>query len=183
MASPPISVILPRYCRPAADEKRQCAGTDERQAAEAGVKYEPLGNSQFSAAVYRINQRPISRPKKKPTDPYRSGLVKLSSALNWRPLAILSDSVQFAGGVYPATSISVIRKQPRKSRGSARGLLHGTSQRPLSHDAKKRSVRGADFGPGIRYVNGVTSDRLNTHTCRPIHRSTWWLGRRFIQHY
>ncbi|MGS9174477.1 TonB-dependent receptor domain-containing protein, partial [Salmonella enterica subsp. enterica serovar Infantis] len=39
---------------------------------EAGVKYDPLGgNSQFSAAVYRINQPNIAT-QEEPTDPYRA---------------------------------------------------------------------------------------------------------------
>ncbi len=61
MASRPISVILPRLRRPASPTKTQCAGTDERQAVGGGVKYEPQGwNSQFSAAVHRINQTNIA---------------------------------------------------------------------------------------------------------------------------
>jgi iron complex outermembrane receptor protein len=34
----------------------------------------------------------------------------------------------------------------------------------LSYDVKSGPLDGLTIGSGVRYVNGVTSDRLNTHT-------------------
>ncbi|WP_348260204.1 TonB-dependent receptor domain-containing protein, partial [Salmonella enterica] len=61
---------------------------------EGGVKYELLGaNSQFSAAVYRINQT-NNATKEEPTDPYRSIGEIGSKGVELEASSHLSDCVR-----------------------------------------------------------------------------------------
>lgn len=95
---------------------------------EAGVKYEPLGGIASLAPPCIVLTRPISRPKK--NLPIRTArLVKLSlKGWNWRPLAICRIASVCRRRI--PILISVIRKVARKSRVSARFMLHGTRPAP-----------------------------------------------------
>lgn len=95
---------------------------------EAGVKYEPPGGIASLAPPCIVLTRPISRPKK--NLPIRTArLVKLSlKGLNWRPLAICRIASVCRRRI--PILISVIRKVARKSRVSARFMLHGTRPAP-----------------------------------------------------
>ncbi|HBZ5635248.1 TPA: ferrioxamine B receptor FoxA [Salmonella enterica subsp. enterica serovar Weltevreden] len=130
---------------------------------EAGVKYEPLGgNSQFSAAVYRINQTNIAT-KEEPTDPYRSIGEIESKGVELEAISHLSDSVRLQAA-YTYTDIRYKKSSPQEQGKRAVYAPRNQASAWLSYDVKSGLLEGLTLGSGIRYVNGVTSDRLNTHT-------------------
>ncbi len=165
IASPLSRIILPRFTPASfADENGNVL---EPMKASSGRRELEIprtaGGQQFSAAVYRIN-RPISSQEEPAIRTAR--LVKLSLKGLERAVAIcrIARPLQAA---YTYTDIRY-KKVARKSGESARFMLTETGQRTaISYDVKSGLLEGTTLGSGIRYVNGVTGDRLNTRTaCR-----------------
>ena len=130
---------------------------------EAGLKYEPEGmNSQFSASVFRINQTNIAT-KEEPTDPYRSIGEIESKGVELEAISQLTDSLRLQAA-YPDTDIRYKKSSPEEQGKRAVYAPRNQASAWLSYDVKSGPRDGLTLGSGVRYVNGITSDRLNTHT-------------------
>ncbi len=129
---------------------------------EAGVKYEPEGmNSQFSASVFRINQKNIAT-KEEPTDPYRSIGEIESEGVELEAIGQLTDSLRMQAAYLHGYSLQ--EEQPGRG-GQARRLCpRNMASARLSYDVKTGLLDGLIVGSGVRYVNRIASDRQNTHT-------------------
>ncbi len=129
----------------------------------AGLKYEPEGmNSQFSASVFRINQTNIAT-KEEPTDPYRSIGEIESKGVELEAIGQLTDSFRLQAA-YTYTDIRYKKSSPEEQGKRAVYAPRNQASAWLSYDVKSGPLDGLMLGSGIRYVNGITSDRLNTHT-------------------
>ncbi len=130
---------------------------------EAGLKYEPEGlNSQFSASVFRINQTNIAT-KEEPTDPYRSIGEIESEGVGLEAISQLTDSFRLQAA-YTYTDIRYKKSSPEEQGKRAVYAPRNQASAWLSYDVKSGPLDGLTLGSGVRYVNGITSDRLNTHT-------------------
>ena len=130
---------------------------------EAGLKYEPEGlNSQFSASVFRINQTNIAT-KEEPTDPYRSIGEIESEGVELEAISQLTDSFRLQAA-YTYTDIRSKKSSPEEQGKRAVYAPRNQASAWLSYDVKSGPLDGLTLGSGVRYVNGITSDRLNTHT-------------------
>lgn len=130
---------------------------------EAGLKYEPEGmNSQFSASVFRINQTNIAT-KEEPTDPYRSIGEIESKGVELEAISQLTDSFRLQAA-YTYTNIRYKKSSPEEQGKRAVYAPRNQASAWLSYDVKSGPLDGLTLGSGVRYVNGITSDRLNTHT-------------------
>ncbi|MYL92203.1 ferrioxamine B receptor FoxA [Citrobacter werkmanii] len=130
---------------------------------EAGLKYEPEGlNSQFSASVFRINQTNIAT-KEEPTDPYRSIGEIESEGVELEAISQLTDSFRLQAA-YTYTDIRYKKSSPEEQGKRAVYAPRNQAITWLSYDVKSGPLDGLTLGSGVRYVNGITSDRLNTHT-------------------
>lgn len=130
---------------------------------EAGLKYEPEGlNSQFSASVFRINQTNIAT-KEEPTDPYRSIGEIESEGVELEAISQLTDSFRLQAA-YTYTDIRYKKSSPEEQGKRAVYAPRNQASTWLSYDVKSGPLDGLTLGSGVRYVNGITSDRLNTHT-------------------
>lgn len=130
---------------------------------EAGLKYEPEGmNSQFSASVFRINQTNIAT-KEEPTDPYRSIGEIESKGVELEAISQLTDSLRLQAA-YTYTDIRYKKSSPEEQGKRAVYAPRNQASAWLSYDVKSGPLDGLTLGSGVRYVNGITSDRLNTHT-------------------
>lgn len=130
---------------------------------EAGLKYEPEGlNSQFSASVFRINQTNIAT-KEEPTDPYRSIGEIESEGVELEAISQLTDSFRLQAA-YTYTDIRYKKSSPEEQGKRAVYAPRNQASTWLSYDVKSGLLDGLTLGSGVRYVNGITSDRLNTHT-------------------
>lgn len=130
---------------------------------EAGLKYEPEGlNSQFSASVFRINQTNIAT-KEEPTDPYRSIGEIESEGVELEAISQLTDSFRLQAA-YTYTDIRYKKSSPEEQGKRAVYAPRNQASAWLSYDVKSGPLDGLTLGSGVRYVNGITSDRLNTNT-------------------
>ncbi len=130
---------------------------------EAGLKYEPEGmNSQFSASVFRINQTNIAT-KEEPTDPYRSIGEIESKGVELEAISQLTDSFRLQAA-YTYTDIRYKKSSLEEQGKRAVYAPRNQASAWLSYDVKSGPLDGLTLGSGVRYVNGITSDRLNTHT-------------------
>lgn len=130
---------------------------------EAGLKYEPEGlNSQFSASVFRINQTNIAT-KEEPTDPYRSIGEIESEGVELEAISQLTDSFRLQAA-YTYTDIRYKKSSPEEQGKRAVYAPRNQASAWLSYDVKSGPLDGLTLGSGVRYVNGITSDRQNTHT-------------------
>ncbi|MBE0007661.1 ferrioxamine B receptor FoxA [Citrobacter freundii] len=130
---------------------------------EAGLKYEPEDlNSQFSASVFRINQTNIAT-KEEPTDPYRSIGEIESEGVELEAISQLTDSFRLQAA-YTYTDIRYKKSSPEEQGKRAVYAPRNQASAWLSYDVKSGPLDGLTLGSGVRYVNGITSDRLNTHT-------------------
>ncbi|MGK3371241.1 ferrioxamine B receptor FoxA [Citrobacter youngae] len=130
---------------------------------EAGLKYEPEGlNSQFSASVFRINQTNIAT-KEEPTDPYRSIGEIESEGVELEAISQLTDSFRLQAA-YTYTDIRYKKSSPEEQGKRAVYAPCNQASTWLSYDVKNGPLAGLTLGSGVRYVNGITSDRQNTHT-------------------
>lgn len=130
---------------------------------EAGLKYEPEGlNSQFSASVFRINQTNIAT-KEEPTAPYRSIGEIESEGVELEAISQLTDSFRLQAA-YTYTDIRYKKSSPEEQGKRAVYAPRNQASTWLSYDVKNGPLAGLTLGSGVRYVNGITSDRQNTHT-------------------
>lgn len=130
---------------------------------EAGLKYEPEGlNSQFSASVFRINQTNIAT-KEEPTDPYRSIGEIESEGVELEAISQLTESFRLQAA-YTYTDIRYKKSSPEEQGKRAVYAPRNQASIWLSYDVKSGPLDGLTLGSGVRYVNGIASDRLNTHT-------------------
>ena len=154
------TAFTPTSC---ADENGNLLDPRKGKQWEAGLKYEPEGlNSQFSASVFRINQTNIAT-KEEPTDPYRSIGEIESEGVELEAISQLTDSFRLQAA-YTYTDIRYKKSSPEEQGKRAVYAPRNQASAWLSYDVKSGPLDGLTLGSGVRYVNGITSDRLNTHT-------------------
>ena len=119
-------------------------------------------NSQFSDSVFRINQTNIAT-KEEPTDPYRSIGEIESKGVELEAISQLTDSFRLQAA-YTWTDIRYKKSSPEEQGKRAVYAPRNQASAWLSYDVKSGPLDGLTLGSGVRYVNGITSDRLNTHT-------------------
>lgn len=130
---------------------------------EAGLKYEPEGmQAMYSASVFRINQENIAT-KEEPTDPYRSIGEIESEGVELEAVGQLTDNVRLQAA-YTYTDIRYKKSSPEEQGKRAVYAPRNQASAWLSYDVKSGPLNGLTVGSGVRYVNGITSDRQNTHT-------------------
>ena len=130
---------------------------------EAGLKYEPEGmQAMYSASVFRINQKNIAT-KEEPTDPYRSIGEIESEGVELEAVGQLTDNLRLQAA-YTYTDIRYKKSSPEEQGKRAVYAPRNQASAWLSYDVKSGPLDGLTVGSGVRYVNGITSDRQNTHT-------------------
>ncbi|BBE79856.1 MULTISPECIES: ferrioxamine B receptor FoxA [Phytobacter] len=130
---------------------------------EAGLKFEPEGTqTMYSASVFRINQKNIAT-KEEPTDPYRSIGEIESEGVELEAVGQLTDSLRLQAA-YTYTDIRYKKSSPEEQGKRAVYAPRNQASAWLSYDVKSGPLDGLTVGSGVRYVNGLTSDRQNTHT-------------------
>ncbi|MFC6119780.1 ferrioxamine B receptor FoxA [Phytobacter sp. SCO41] len=130
---------------------------------EAGLKFEPEGTqTMYSASVFRINQKNIAT-KEEPTDPYRSIGEIESEGVELEAVGQLTDSLRLQAA-YTYTDIRYKKSSPEEQGKRAVYAPRNQASTWLSYDVKSGPLDGLTVGSGVRYVNGITSDRQNTHT-------------------
>ncbi|AMO50725.1 TonB-dependent siderophore receptor [Enterobacter sp. FY-07] len=130
---------------------------------EAGLKFQPEGSqTMYSASVYRINQENIAT-KVEPTDPYRSIGEIESEGLELEAVGQLTDNLRLQAS-YTYNDIRYTRSSAEEQGKRAVYAPRNQASAWLSYDVKTGPLKGLTVGSGARYVNGMTSDRQNTHT-------------------
>lgn len=130
---------------------------------EAGLKFEPEGTqAMYSASVFRINQKNIAT-KEEPTDPYRSIGEIESEGVELEAVGQLTDNLRLQAA-YTYTDIRYKKSSPEEQGKRAVYAPRNQASAWLSYDVKSGPLDGLTVGSGVRYVNGITSDRQNTHT-------------------
>ncbi|WP_437887410.1 ferrioxamine B receptor FoxA [Phytobacter sp. V91] len=130
---------------------------------EAGLKFEPEGmQAMYSASVFRINQENIAT-KEEPTDPYRSIGEIESEGVELEAVGQLTDNLRLQAA-YTYTDIRYKKSSPEEQGKRAVYAPRNQASAWLSYDVKSGPLSGLTVGSGVRYVNGITSDRQNTHT-------------------
>lgn len=130
---------------------------------EAGLKFEPEGTqAMYSASVFRINQKNIAT-KEEPTDPYRSIGEIESEGVELEAVGQLTDNLRLQAA-YTYTDIRYKKSSPEEQGKRAVYAPRNQANAWLSYDVKSGPLDGLTVGSGVRYVNGITSDRQNTHT-------------------
>jgi len=130
---------------------------------EAGLKFQPEGSqTMYSASVYRINQKNIAT-KVEPTDPYRSIGEIESEGVELEAVGQLTDNLRLQAA-YTYNDIRYKKSSAEEQGKRAVYAPRNQASAWLSYDVKKGLFNGLTVGSGVRYVNGITSDRQNTHT-------------------
>ncbi|WP_299996777.1 TonB-dependent siderophore receptor [uncultured Cedecea sp.] len=130
---------------------------------EAGLKYEPEGtNIQYSASVFRINQKNIAT-KTEPDSPYRSIGEIESEGVELEAVGEIAENLRLQAA-YTYTDIRYKKSSQDEQGKRAVYAPRNMASTWLSYDVKSGPLDGLTIGSGMRYVNGVTTDRLNTHT-------------------
>lgn len=131
---------------------------------ETGLKYQPVGTQdQYSVSLYRINQTNVAT-KTQPSDPYRAIGEIESEGVELEALTHITDNLS----IQAAYSYNDIRykKSGIASEQGQRAVYAPRNQLSawVSYDVTSGILDGLMLGSGVRYVNGVVSDRANTHT-------------------
>ncbi|SEK53148.1 iron complex outermembrane recepter protein [Kosakonia sacchari] len=130
---------------------------------EAGLKFQPEGSqTMYSASVYRINQENIAT-KVEPTDPYRSIGEIESEGVELEAVGQLTDNLRLQAA-YTYNDIRYKKSSAEEQGKRAVYAPRNQASAWLSYDVKTGLFNGLTVGSGVRYVNGITSDRQNTHT-------------------
>jgi len=130
---------------------------------EAGLKYQPEGSeTQYSASVFRINQTNIAT-KEEPNDPYRAIGEIESEGVELEAVGNLTDNLRLQAA-YTYTDVRYKKSSPEEQGRRAIYAPRNQASAWLSYDVKSGPLDGLTLGSGVRYVNGVASDRANTHT-------------------
>lgn len=130
---------------------------------EAGLKFQPEGSqTMYSASVYRINQKNIAT-KVEPTDPYRSIGEIESEGVELEAVGQLTDNLRLQAA-YTYNDIRYKKSSAEEQGKRAVYAPRNQASAWLSYDVKTGLFDGLTVGSGVRYVNGITSDRQNTHT-------------------
>ncbi len=130
---------------------------------EAGLKFQPEGSqTMYSASVYRINQENIAT-KVEPTDPYRSIGEIESEGVELEAVGQLTDTLRLQAA-YTYNDIRYKKSSAQEQGKRAVYAPRNQASAWLSYDVKAGVLNGLTVGSGVRYVNGITSDRQNTHT-------------------
>lgn len=145
------------------DDKNQLLKPMTGKQWEAGLKYEPAGaNTQYSVSVFRINQKNIAT-KTEPNSPYRSVGEIESEGVELEAVGEITENLHLQAA-YTYTDIRYKKSSPEEQGKRAVYAPRNMASSWLSYDVKSGPLDGLTIGSGVRYVNGVTSDRLNTHT-------------------
>jgi len=146
-----------------ADENGKLLEPMKGQQWEAGLKYQPEGaQTIYSASLFRINQKNIAT-KVEPTDPYRSVGEIESEGVELEAAGQLTDNLRLQAA-YTYTDIRYKKSSADEQGNRAVYAPRNQASAWLSYDVKNGPLNGLTLGSGVRYVNGLTSDRQNTHT-------------------
>lgn len=131
---------------------------------ETGLKYQPEGTQdQYSISLYRINQTNVAT-KTQPSDPYRAIGEIESEGVELESLTHITDNLS----LHAAYTYNDIRykKSDTASEQGKRAVYAPRNQVSawVNYDVTSGLLDGLTLGSGVRYVNGVVSDRANTHT-------------------
>ncbi|MBA5205943.1 MULTISPECIES: ferrioxamine B receptor FoxA [Pectobacterium] len=130
---------------------------------EAGMKYQPEGSQdQYSLSVFRINQKNVAT-KVQPNDPYRSIGEIESEGVELEAVSHLTDNLRLQAA-YTYTDIRYKKSSVAEQGKRAVYAPRNQASAWANYDVKSGPLDGLTIGSGVRYVNGVTSDRANTHT-------------------
>lgn len=130
---------------------------------ETGLKFEPEGaQMMYSASLFRINQQNIAT-KVEPTDPYRSIGEIESEGVELEAVGQLTDNLRLQAA-YTYTDIRYKKSSAEEQGKRAVYAPRNQASAWLSYDLKQGPLNGLTVGSGVRYVNGITSDRQNTYT-------------------
>ncbi|MCL2891598.1 ferrioxamine B receptor FoxA [Brenneria tiliae] len=130
---------------------------------EAGLKYQPEGSqNQYSMSLFRINQKNVAT-KVQPTDPYRSVGEIESEGVELEAVSHITDNLRLQAA-YTYTDIRYKKSSPEEQGKRAVYAPRNQASAWASYDVNSGPLDGLTLGAGVRYVNGVTSDRANTHT-------------------
>lgn len=99
-------------------------------------------NSQFSASVFRINQKNIAT-KEEPTDPYRSIGEIESEGVELEAIGQLTDSLRMQAA-YTYTDIRYKKSSPEEEGKRAVYAPRNMASARLSYDVKKRPAGRPD---------------------------------------
>ncbi|MEC5345131.1 TonB-dependent siderophore receptor [Brenneria populi] len=131
---------------------------------EAGLKYQPEGSqNQYGLSLFRINQNNVAT-KEQPTDPYRSVGEIESEGVELEAVSHITDNLRLQAA-YTYNDIRYKKSDDASEQGK-RAVYAPRNQVSAwaSYDVKAGPLAGLTVGGGVRYVNGVVSDRANTHT-------------------
>ncbi|MGP3590308.1 ferrioxamine B receptor FoxA [Vagococcus sp. WN89Y] len=146
-----------------ADETGKLLEPMKGQQWEAGLKLQPEGaQTMYSASLFRINQKNIAT-KVEPTDPYRSVGEIESEGLELEAVGQLTDNLRVQAA-YTYTDIRYKKSSADEQGKRAVYAPRNQASAWLSYEVKSGPLNGLTLGSGVRYVNGLTSDRQNTHT-------------------
>lgn len=146
-----------------ADENGKLLEPMKGQQWEAGLKFQPEGaQTMYSASLFRINQKNIAT-KVEPTDPYRSVGEIESQGVELEAVGQLSDNLRLQAA-YTYTDIRYKKSSADEQGNRAVYAPRNQASAWLSYDVKNGPLNGLTLGSGARYVNGLTSDRQNSHT-------------------
>lgn len=146
-----------------ADENGKLLEPMKGQQWEAGLKFQPEGSQTlYSASLFRINQKNIAT-KVEPNDPYRSVGEIESEGLELEAVGQLSENLRLQAA-YTYTDIRYKKSSADEQGNRAVYAPRNQASTWLSYDMKSGPLSGLTLGSGVRYVNGLTSDRQNTHT-------------------
>lgn len=146
-----------------ADENGKLLEPMKGQQWEAGLKFQPEGTqTMYSASLFRINQKNIAT-KVEPTDPYRSVGEIESEGVELEAVGQLTDNLRLQAA-YTYTDIRYKKSSADEQGNRAVYAPRNQASAWLSYDVKNGPLNGLTLGSGARYVNGLTSDRQNTHT-------------------
>jgi len=130
---------------------------------EAGLKFQPEGSdTQYSASVFRINQTNVAS-KENPKDNYRAIGEIESQGIELEAVGNLTDNLRLQAA-YTYTDIRYKKSLPEEQGRRAIYAPRNQASAWLSYDVKSGPLDGLTIGSGVRYANGVASDRVNTHT-------------------
>lgn len=134
----------------------------EGEQVEAGVKYQRPGTrSSYSAAVYHITQKNVAT-KNQPTDPYRAVGEIESKGFELEAHAWLTDRLSLLAS-YSYNDIRYSRSDDGNQGNRAVYAPKHMASAWVSYRHMGR-LRGLTTALGVRYADGIQSDRANTHT-------------------
>ncbi len=125
----------------------------------------PAGRIADDVQRVGVSNQPVENiaTKVEPTDPYRSIGEIESEGLELEAVGQLTDNLRLQAS-YTYNDIRYTKSSAEEQGKRAVYAPRNQASARLSYDVKSGPLNGLTVGSGVRYVNGITSDRQNTHT-------------------